>query len=223
MTNNLLLWFFESTNNKPTLLLISFLKDKETLNIIQVNRLIHQHSHLFSINKPINIKQLITFNIPKLGMEIKETKLKVKTIYLESYKDIDLFMEYYNPLIRIHKFIQSLILSDVDGKKRITSLLEVLESNTNNSLTRIDLTNNTIGTKGIKVLSSILEKNSINLTSLNLFGNSINNKQMILLSEALKTNHTLTCLILKWNEFGKEGMIALSKVLEINCTLKSLN
>ncbi|KAF9904158.1 hypothetical protein EC991_002993 [Linnemannia zychae] len=99
--------------------------------------------------------------------------------------------------------------------KQFTALAEVLK--TNNTLTTLDLSYNSIGPNGAQALAEALKINT--LTTLDLQSNSIGDNGTQALAEALKTNNTLTTLDLYNNEIGPYGAQALAEALKINSTI----
>ncbi|KAF8925557.1 hypothetical protein BGZ47_003198, partial [Haplosporangium gracile] len=97
----------------------------------------------------------------------------------------------------------------------------VLAIVTNSNVAFLDLRSNFIGPNGAQALSEALKTNST-LTSLNL-NNSIEDNGAVALSEALKTNSTLTELSLMHNWIGENGAQVLSGALKTNSTLIALN
>ncbi|ORZ15542.1 hypothetical protein BCR41DRAFT_422308 [Lobosporangium transversale] len=71
-------------------------------------------------------------------------------------------------------------------------------------------------------LSEALKTNKT-LTTLDLMCNRIGDKGVMALSEGLKANRTLTTLDLMGNSIGKEGALALLEVLKTNTTLVTLD
>lgn len=68
----------------------------------------------------------------------------------------------------------------------------------------------------------VLEQNEPDKEILNLFALKLNNAQVESLAQALKTNTTITLLILGNSGFGDPGAIALAEALSSNTTLASL-
>ncbi|KAK3817823.1 MAG: hypothetical protein J3R72DRAFT_427297 [Linnemannia gamsii] len=78
-----------------------------------------------------------------------------------------------------------------------------------------------LGRGGLKRLVEILKTKS-NLTTLDLYNNSIGDNGAVALSEVLKTNSTLRALDLRGNLIEENGAVALSGALKINSTLSTL-
>jgi hypothetical protein len=81
---------------------------------------------------------------------------------------------------------------------------------------------NRIGDAGAAALSEALKSNAT-LTSLSLAGNRIGDAGAAALSEALKSNATLTSLQVSSNRLGDAGAAALSEALKSNATLTTLH
>lgn len=92
----------------------------------------------------------------------------------------------------------------------------------NTSLTYLNLGNNKIGDKWVKVISEALKENQT-LTYLNLGGNNIGNEGAGYIAEILKLNSGLTDLQLYVNKIGDEGITTIAEALTTNSTLKGLN
>ncbi|XP_067050400.1 NLR family CARD domain-containing protein 3-like isoform X2 [Acropora muricata] len=123
--------------------------------------------------------------------------------------------------LRVNTSLTSLDLSGNSiGSKGASSLSEVLRVNT--SLTSLCLTDNSIGAEGASSLSEALRVNT-SLTSLDLRVNSIGDEGANSLSKALKVNTTLTSLDLYFNSIGGEGASSLFEALRVNTSLTSLN
>jgi len=80
----------------------------------------------------------------------------------------------------------------------------------------------TSGPSGMRILSEALKTNS-SLTSINLYGNRIGNIGAEKLAEVLRFNRTLRILNLEANEIGNEGVILLADALSHNTTLTQLS
>ncbi len=87
-------------------------------------------------------------------------------------------------------------------------------------LTTLDLESNQIGDAGAAALSEALKSNAT-LTKLFL-QNQVGEAGAAALSEALKINATLTELNLGDNQIGDAGAAALSEALKSNATLTTL-
>lgn len=96
--------------------------------------------------------------------------------------------------------------------------LSLFALNTNVKLIDLNLRNNVIGYNGTKHLSLMLKNNTI-LIKLKLSKNGITNKGAEYLSLMLRTNITLTKLILYVNLFGVVGKKHLLSAIDVNTTL----
>jgi hypothetical protein len=76
---------------------------------------------------------------------------------------------------------------------------------------------------GSATLAKALGLNTPQLQSLNLWGNQIDEKSVIELAEALKTNTTLQSLNLRGSRVGDSATIAIAKALETNTGLRLLD
>ncbi|KAF9536368.1 hypothetical protein EC957_011235, partial [Mortierella hygrophila] len=81
---------------------------------------------------------------------------------------------------------------------------------------------NPVGSNGVQALSEALKTNKT-LTTLDLAYNSIGPNGAQVLSEALKTNRTLINLDLSSNSIGSDGAKALAEALKTNKTLTTLD
>ena len=72
-----------------------------------------------------------------------------------------------------------------------------------------------------KVIANVLNDMNV-LTKLTISGNDIGNKGVIAIAQALHYNSTLTTLTISGNKIGNDGAIAISELLQNNSTLKTL-
>ncbi|KAI5617326.1 NACHT, LRR and PYD domains-containing protein 12 isoform X1 [Silurus asotus] len=101
----------------------------------------------------------------------------------------------------------------VEGCAALTSALS-----SNLSLRELDLSNNTIGDSGVKVLSALLENPHSCLAKLRLGKCGVTDGGCAALSSALRSNPShLRELSLSWNHVGDPGLTCLSAVLENPC------
>jgi hypothetical protein len=84
------------------------------------------------------------------------------------------------------------------------------------------LAHNSIKEKEVGILAEALKTNST-LTTLNLYKSSIGSDGAKALAEALKTNSTLTTLDLQRSSIGDDGAKALAEALKTNSTLTTLD
>ena len=106
-------------------------------------------------------------------------------------------------------------------------LLQQIESNSDPTLTTLDINGNSgnkIGDAGAEDLANALKANTT-LTTLILSGNDIGIAGAKALANALieNKNTKLTTLILSGNEFGVEGAKDLADALKVNTTLTTLD
>ena len=79
-------------------------------------------------------------------------------------------------------------------------------------LIELDLSYNNLKTKDIKILMTLLKKNT-QLISLNLEGNHLIDRDAILISDMLKDNTILRVLNITNNDIGDKGARALGKAI----------
>ncbi|KAF9157499.1 hypothetical protein BGX20_003917, partial [Mortierella sp. AD010] len=105
----------------------------------------------------------------------------------------------------LHKLSCEMVAESMRGKE-FETLVETLK--TSSILVNLNLSYNSIGPNGARVLSDALKASST-LTTLDLYNNSIGDNGAQVLSDALKTNSTLTTLNLEANSIGSNGAQAL--------------
>eukprot|EP01102_Stenamoeba_stenopodia_P018331 TRINITY_DN669_c0_g3_i1.p1 TRINITY_DN669_c0_g3~~TRINITY_DN669_c0_g3_i1.p1 ORF type:complete len:585 (-),score=121.82 TRINITY_DN669_c0_g3_i1:888-2642(-) len=107
------------------------------------------------------------------------------------------------------------------GDEGAEYIAEALESN--QTLARLDLSNNFIDTTGLRALSSALVINS-GLRYLDISGNKFNTEaDASILGKALRNNHSLTMLKLKNSLFDLDGLATLLKCLKRNRSLLEID
>jgi len=107
------------------------------------------------------------------------------------------------------------------GDEGAEYIAEALE--TNQTLTRLDLSNNCIDTSGLRALSSALTINK-GLKYLDISGNNFNTEaDASILAKALRNNHSLTMLKLKNSLFDLEALAVLLKCLKRNRSLLEID
>lgn len=108
-------------------------------------------------------------------------------------------------------------LSVTDAECR--AIAEVLQEN--QSLKKLDLSNNCFGDEGAVILANALEMNNV-LMHINVSRNQISDTGAIAFSKMLHVNKTLRVLNLRANKIGREGFDLLSEALEKNSILEKL-
>jgi Ran GTPase-activating protein (RanGAP) involved in mRNA processing and transport len=83
----------------------------------------------------------------------------------------------------------------------------------NRTLIELDLADNSLSDQSIKILMNILLTNTTILEKLHLGYNSITDEGIEYIAESLKTNHSLTHLMLNHNHISNRGVHLLSSVL----------
>lgn len=89
------------------------------------------------------------------------------------------------------------------------------------SPTDIDLSENTLGVKGAKALSAMLQENTT-LVTLKLSGNELNDQAAKYLADALLTNNKLESLDLSHNAFGESAGKSVSQAMAGSCCIKGM-
>lgn len=107
------------------------------------------------------------------------------------------------------------------GDKEVKLICDVLLKG-NNILKKLLLGENQIGDKGAQYIFEALKENKT-LKELYLFRNKIGDNGLNYVSEALKDNNTLEKLILGGNQIGDNGAKYIFEALKGNKTLKELN
>ncbi|KAL0243319.1 hypothetical protein GEMRC1_005880 [Eukaryota sp. GEM-RC1] len=92
----------------------------------------------------------------------------------------------------------------------------------NDTVTCVNLRNNSIGVEGARALAEALIVNTYVIT-INLWNNSIGVEGARALAEALKLNDCVTVINLGYNSIGDEGARALAEALKVNATLTTVN
>ena len=118
-----------------------------------------------------------------------------------------------------HLHITYLKLEPSIWRYEVVSLFKALS--VNSSLTRLDLSDNSIGASGAASLSQALAVNS-SLTNLKLNLNGICHPGAASLSQALAVNSSLTNLKLNLNGICHPGAASLSQALAVNSSLTNL-
>lgn len=75
----------------------------------------------------------------------------------------------------------------------------------------------------VRTLSEALKTIDDGATSLKIFGKTLCHKELVVLANALKTNRTLTTLVIQYNILGTLGGEVLAKALEVNTTITYLS
>lgn len=92
----------------------------------------------------------------------------------------------------------------------------------NNNVTWLDLTDNSIDIKGVKILSKLILKNS-SIQVLFLNNNNIDDNCLYILSECLKYNNIIQKLFLSKNKISDIGIGYISDALESNNSIKNIS
>jgi hypothetical protein len=115
--------------------------------------------------------------------------------------------------------IKTLVMKDYKTSfEAIKVLCGFLKGNT--TITHITLSNDSFGTKGAQILPWIIKSP---LQSLDISGNTIGSSGNKMLMETLRNNTSLTYLNLKKNSIGDAGMIAITEMLKTNKTLLKID
>lgn len=96
---------------------------------------------------------------------------------------------------------------------QVMLLFEHLLANNNDPITHLILDNNLITDEGVQTIANFLKKQNTRLKVLSLAENTISDKGIGHIAEALKENTCLEVLNLDFNKIGSKGAIALSTVL----------
>jgi len=92
--------------------------------------------------------------------------------------------------------------------------------NRNKKMTRLDLSRTGFGLRGCTLLAKLLENQESSLERLSLSGNSINDESAIILAESLTKNTKLKRLYLDGNDGVTKGWLA---ILQLVCNCSSIN
>ena len=220
-SSNLLLWFFENTENisRPILLLTSFFDDRSTFRIIKTNKLVNQNSHLLSICKEVDVSCLVIPQIDRT-ISIRNTKLKIKHLAISNSGSLYSLTTYFDAFINIHDSIEGIKVSMSMEIEDIQCLLNILSKF--KSLNKLDLQSCKLTNTQIIFLSKFIETNTI-IGKLDLSKNLIQEDEIIVLCNALMTNTSLTDLNLEQNQIKNKGAFALAVLLQTNTALSHLN
>ncbi|XP_021101741.1 leucine-rich repeat-containing protein 74A isoform X5 [Heterocephalus glaber] len=103
----------------------------------------------------------------------------------------------------------------------VLSLVEMLHENY--YLQELNISNNSLGLEGAKMISDFLQKNISSLWKLELSGNNFKEESAALLYQALSANYRIKKLNLSHNEFSDKGGEYLGQMLALNVGLQSLD
>eukprot|EP00434_Breviolum_minutum_P029065 symbB.v1.2.025710.t2/scaffold2513.1/size77311/3 len=92
----------------------------------------------------------------------------------------------------------------------------------NMTLTHVDLSNNLIGTEGLKALVEALKINKA-VTQINLSNNNLGPEVAKVLAEVLDANATVMRIELQTNFIGPDGAKAIAEALKLNKTVTHIN
>jgi hypothetical protein len=118
--------------------------------------------------------------------------------------------------------LELLEINDPDhfGDNEAFHIAEILKSNT--SLRHINLSGNSITSKGVNYIADALEVNTV-LTHLSIDKNSIGDLGAQVLANALKKNRSVRFINLSENKIGDIGAQALADMINVNEHIYELN
>ena len=126
-----------------------------------------------------------------------------------------------NEILSPYRSYSSIILTDLRLNNFDISFI-IQQAVISKQCSALILSNNSIGTIGIEILSNTLRTN-LSLRRLSLKGNQVNGKGVEYLSNALSINNTLEMLDLEANNiFDSSSMHSLAKIIRSNQRLKEL-
>lgn len=144
-----------------------------------------------------------------------ETNNTITNLVMKNYKTTFEAIKVLFSFLRGNTTITHITLyNDSFGTKGAQILPWIIKT----PLQSLDISGNTIGSAGNKMLMDTL-RNNTSLTYLNLKKNSIGDAGMIALTEMLKTNKTLLKIDLRGNGITDKSVKKISEMLEINNTL----
>ncbi|KAL0229657.1 hypothetical protein GEMRC1_009722 [Eukaryota sp. GEM-RC1] len=110
----------------------------------------------------------------------------------------------------------------IDWSKLSSKLKNCYDQMVRNEVSTINLYNNSIGPEGAIAIAEALKVNS-SLSTINLYNNSIGPEGAIAIAEALKVNSSVSTINLYNNSIGPEGAIAIAEALKVNSSVSTIN
>ncbi|KAL0239724.1 hypothetical protein GEMRC1_009832 [Eukaryota sp. GEM-RC1] len=110
----------------------------------------------------------------------------------------------------------------IDWSKLSSKLKNCYDQMVRNEVSTINLYNNSIGPEGAIAIAEALKVNS-SVSTINLHNNSIGPEGAIAIAEALKVNSSLSRIDLDGNLIGNEGTIAIAEALKVNSSLSRID
>jgi hypothetical protein len=147
-----------------------------------------------------------------------DNNTSVTSLTIDYTIDVD-SIRILGAFLKTNKTIKTLVMKDYKTTfEAIKILCGFLKANT--TITHITLYNDSFGTKGAQILPWIIKSP---LQSLDISGNTIGSSGNKMLMNVLRDNTSLTYLNLKKNSIGDAGMVALTEMLKTNKTLLKIN
>ncbi|XP_012658852.1 leucine-rich repeat-containing protein 74A [Otolemur garnettii] len=103
----------------------------------------------------------------------------------------------------------------------LLSLVQMLQENY--YLQEMNISNNSLGLEGARIISEFLQRDASSIWNLELSGNNLKEESAELLCQALSTNYRIRKLNLSHNQFSDLGGEHLGQMLAINVGLTSLD
>jgi Ran GTPase-activating protein (RanGAP) involved in mRNA processing and transport len=101
-------------------------------------------------------------------------------------------------------------------------MTEIAEALKYSKLTTIDISYNNVGHNTAKAIAESLKTNTT-LTTLMLNNTRMHSSEIVVIAKALLINQTLTTMDISYNDLGYYGAKAIAETIEINTTLTTLN